>query len=84
MGEENDTKKQKKITLSIMRSTAKAFIIIALLLSLSSVFFTFSLREVYMNDTSDKSFKDHKEEYEELKGEGEGYKNLHPMRNLKN
>ena len=64
-------KKEKNIGTTVLKSVARTFIIIALVIALSSVFLTFSLREIYMNDTSDKSFKDHKDEYEELKGNNE-------------
>ena len=60
--------KKKSISKSIIRPVAIAFIVIALAIFISSIFLTFSLREVYLAATSDSSFKDHKKEYKALGG----------------
>ncbi len=59
---------KKSISKSIIRPVAIAFIVIALAISISSIFLTFSLREVYLANSSDSSFKDHKKEYKALGG----------------
>lgn len=59
---------KKSISKSIIKPIATVFIVIAIAIAIASVFLTFSLREVYLADTSDSSFKDHKKEYKALGG----------------
>ena len=63
---EETNKNDIKPNISIIKSTLKTFMIIGLVIALSTIFLTFSLREVCMNDSSDSSLKDYKKEFKQL------------------
>ena len=71
MEEMNENGNERKIAKSVLKPMLKSFLIIGLFIFIASTFFTFSLREVYLNDSADRSVKDHKAEYKELAEEDE-------------
>ena len=71
MEEMNENRNERKIGKPILKPMLKSFLIIGLIIFIASTFFLFSLREVYLNDSADRAFKDHKAEYKELAEEDE-------------
>lgn len=60
-----------KAVRGIFKKSFKFLLIIVLIFTITPVILVFSLREVYKDNTSDSAFKNHKEEYEQLKGESD-------------